>query len=184
MQTSYDTTWHASVAQLCGKKVVGNSSSTLLGPVIQARIPTVCSEAQPGRSNSRFVFLNLCFLCKHFSCYLCILYVSPSEGFSAGSGIQNPPANVGDTGSRRSSGERNGNPLQYSCLGNPMDRGAWQAIAHEVIKELDMTVTQTTNNNILHQKVGTLQQGTMSSVLHSPAIGPRNSFIHTDHSNM
>ena len=35
-------------------------------------------------------------------------------------------------GLRRSSGEGNGNPLQYSCLGNPMDRRAWQAIVHEV----------------------------------------------------
>ena len=35
-------------------------------------------------------------------------------------------------GPGRSTGERNGNPLQYSCLGNDMDRGAWQAAAHEV----------------------------------------------------
>ena len=32
------------------------------------------------------------------------------------------------------SGERNGNPLQYSCLGNPMDRRAWQATVHGVVK--------------------------------------------------
>jgi len=32
-----------------------------------------------------------------------------------------------------------GNPLQYSCLGNPMDRGAWEATVHEVAKELDTT---------------------------------------------
>ena len=37
-------------------------------------------------------------------------------------------------GSGRSLGEGNGNPLQYSCLGNPMDRGAWQATAHRVAK--------------------------------------------------
>ena len=42
-------------------------------------------------------------------------------------------------GSGRSPGEGNGNPLQYSCLGNPMDRGAQQATIHEVTKELDMT---------------------------------------------
>ena len=45
--------------------------------------------------------------------------------------VKNPPASVGDMGSIpgtvKSPGERNGNPLQYSCLGNPMDRGAWQA---------------------------------------------------------
>ena len=38
----------------------------------------------------------------------------------------------------RSSGEGNGNPLWYSCLGNPMDRGAWQAIVHGVKEESDM----------------------------------------------
>ena len=48
------------------------------------------------------------------------------------------PANAGDTGSipglGRSSGEGKGNPLQYSCLENPMDRGTWQAIDHGVAK--------------------------------------------------
>ena len=56
--------------------------------------------------------------------------------------VKNPPANVGDPdsilGSGRSPGEGNGNPLQYSCLENSMDRGAWQAIVHGVMKELDM----------------------------------------------
>ena len=40
-------------------------------------------------------------------------------------------------GSGRSPGEGNGNPLQYSCLRNPMDRGAWWATVHKVTKELD-----------------------------------------------
>ena len=60
--------------------------------------------------------------------------------------VKNLPANVGDardTGSipgwGRSPGGGNGHPLQYSCLGNPMDRGAWQAIVHGVAKELDTT---------------------------------------------
>ena len=39
----------------------------------------------------------------------------------------------------RSPGEGNGNPLQYSCLENSMDRGAWRAIVHGVAKESDMT---------------------------------------------
>ena len=47
-------------------------------------------------------------------------------GFLGGSVVKNPPANAGDAGSvpgsGRSPGEGNGNPLQYSCLGNPMDR--------------------------------------------------------------
>ena len=42
-------------------------------------------------------------------------------------------------GSGRSPGGGNGNPLQYSCLENSMDRGAWRAIVHEGHKELDMT---------------------------------------------
>ena len=45
--------------------------------------------------------------------------------------VKNLSANAGDAGSipglGRSPGERNGNPVQYSCLGNPMDRGAWQS---------------------------------------------------------
>ena len=52
--------------------------------------------------------------------------------------IKNPPANAGGVGSvpglERSPGEGNGNPLQYSCLENPMDRGAWRAIIHGVTK--------------------------------------------------
>ena len=48
------------------------------------------------------------------------------------------PANVGDAslipGSERSPGGGNGNPLQYSCLENPMDRGAWQATVQRVTK--------------------------------------------------
>ena len=52
--------------------------------------------------------------------------------------IKNLPANIGDTslipGSERSPGERNGNPLQYSCLGSPTDRGAWHAAVHGVAK--------------------------------------------------
>ena len=55
--------------------------------------------------------------------------------------VKNPPANAGDTkdmglipGLERSPGEGNGNPVQGSCLENPMDRGAWQAAIHRVPK--------------------------------------------------
>ena len=49
---------------------------------------------------------------------------------------------IGSTpGSGRSLGVGNGNPLQYSCLGNPMDRGAWQAIVHGVAKSLTLLST-------------------------------------------
>ena len=63
------------------------------------------------------------------------------SGFPGGAVVKNPLANAGDTGdmgsvpgSGRSSGGGNGNPLQYSCPGNPMDRGAWQAKVHWVAK--------------------------------------------------
>ena len=52
--------------------------------------------------------------------------------------MQNPPANAGDGGFDpwvgKTPGEGNGNPLQYSCLENPMDRGAWWAIVHSAPK--------------------------------------------------
>ena len=64
--------------------------------------------------------------------------VTKDIGFSDGSVVKNMPANVGDMDlipeSGRSPGEENGNPLQYSCLGNPMKRGAWQATVHRVAK--------------------------------------------------
>ena len=52
--------------------------------------------------------------------------------------VKNPLANAGDMGSipasERSFGEGNDNPFQYSCPGNPMDRGAWWATVHGVAK--------------------------------------------------
>ena len=57
--------------------------------------------------------------------------------------VKNLPVNAGDAdsipGSGRSPGRGNGNPLQYSCLGDPMDGGAWWATVHGVAEELDMT---------------------------------------------
>ena len=57
--------------------------------------------------------------------------------------VKNPPANAGDVDSILGSGifpgEANGNPFLYSCLGNPMDRGAWQATVHGITKESDTT---------------------------------------------
>ena len=59
-------------------------------------------------------------------------------GFPGGSAAKNPPAYTGDMGSvpglGRSPGDGNGNPLQYSCLENSMDRGAWQATVHGVTR--------------------------------------------------
>ena len=57
--------------------------------------------------------------------------------------VKNLTANARDTGLvpqlGRSSGGGHGNPLQYSCLRNPIDRGAWQATVHGATKESDVT---------------------------------------------
>ena len=62
-------------------------------------------------------------------------------GFPGGTVVKNPPANSGDirdkgsiSGSGRSPRGGHGNPLQYSCLENPMDRGVWRATVHKVAK--------------------------------------------------
>ena len=71
-------------------------------------------------------------------------------GLLGGPVVKNPPANAGDMdlipGSGRSSGEGNGNPLWYSCLGNPMNRGVWWGTVYGVTKESD-TAIQLSNNN-------------------------------------
>jgi hypothetical protein len=77
--------------------------------------------------------------------------VCSSGDFPGGTSGKNPPANIGDTvdagwipGSGRFPGVENGNPLQYSCLENFMDRGTWWAMVHRVanrqirLKQLSM----------------------------------------------
>ena len=69
--------------------------------------------------------------------YECLLgmprcLIGKESAFNAGDEVLIP-------GLGRSPGEGNGNPLLYSCLGNPMDRGAWRATVHGVTKELDTT---------------------------------------------
>ena len=65
------------------------------------------------------------------------------KGFPGGSVVKNLPANAEDVGSvpglGRPLGKGNGNLLQYSCLGNPMDRKVWQTTVHWVTKELGTT---------------------------------------------
>jgi len=71
-------------------------------------------------------------------------WMPPQEalrGFPAGDSGKNPAASVGNIrdsdstpGLGRSPGEGHGNPLQYSCLENPMDRGAWWATVHGITK--------------------------------------------------
>ena len=76
----------------------------------------------------------LCFCCK-------VQSPGGDFGFPGSTVVKNPPANAGVTGdpgsipgSGRSPEVGNGNLLQYTCLENPMDRGAWQATAHGIAK--------------------------------------------------
>ena len=71
-------------------------------------------------------------------------YLSTGKGFPGGA--KNPPVNAGGVrdmglipGLRRSPGGGHGNSLQYTCLENPMDRGAWWTTVHRVCQESDMT---------------------------------------------
>ena len=66
--------------------------------------------------------------------------------------VKSQPANVGDAGDEgfdpwvgKIPWRRNDNPLQYSCLANILDRGAWQATVYRVAKELDTTEQQSTH---------------------------------------
>ena len=77
-------------------------------------------------------------------------------GFPGGLEVKAPVCNAGDLGSipgsGRFPGEGNGNPLQYSCLENPMDRGTWWATVHGVAKSWtrlsDFTFTFTDGDEI------------------------------------
>ena len=72
--------------------------------------------------------------------------------------VNNPPASAGDLrdvglipGSERSPGEGNGNPLQYSCLENPMDRGAWWATVHWIEKSQTQLKWPSTHTHTLNE---------------------------------
>ena len=78
-----------------------------------------------------------------------ILHQLSYQGSPGDTVVKSLPANAGNAGLTpglgRTPGEGNGNPLQYSCLGNPRDRGGWRATIHGVAKESD--TTQRLNNN-------------------------------------
>ena len=87
-------------------------------------------------SDLLFLFLNY-FLLRNWK-IICFF-----SGFPGGSVVKNPAASAKDVGSISGLGifprGGNGNPLQYSCLESPIDRGAWWAAVHGVAKELNMT---------------------------------------------
>ena len=91
-------------------------------------------------------------------------------GFPDGAIIKSLPANAGDTGLipglERSPGEGNGSPFQYSCLENPMDRGAWWDTVHGVA-ESDVTEWLSAN---IHTENTTLR-------FHSPVDGCTFGFL-------
>ena len=96
-----------------------------------------CWLTHPFHLFNRVVYLyTSVFFLTHFSFSGILIH---PKGFQDGSVVKNLLANTGDPrdadlicGSRRSPGEGNGNPLQFSCLRNLMDRGAWWAIVHGV----------------------------------------------------
>ena len=94
-------------------------------------IDSNCTYAMPPHHLLAIPLLGI----KQTEIYFCI---SQWEGFPGGSEVKASASNTGDLGSipgsGRSPGEGNGNPLQYSCLENPMDGGAWWATVHGVAK--------------------------------------------------
>ena len=64
-----------------------------------------------------------------YICYICVGFPSGSDGIASACNVEDPGS---IPGSGRPPGERNGNPLQYSCLENSMDRGAWGATVHGI----------------------------------------------------
>ena len=98
--------------------------------------------------------------------------VNLQQGFPGGSAVKRPPVNVGDTdqtpGSGRSPGERNGKPLQYSCLENSTDRRAWWATVHGVAK----SQTQLSNQDFNAQGALSSIIGSINLVNPQQSLGP------------
>ena len=87
---------------------------------------------------------------------------SSNLAFPGGAVIKNLPVNAGDPGDRslipgleRSAGGGMATPLQYSCLGNPMDRGTWQATVHLVAK---LDTTEATEHSTQHHLIRGINQ--------------------------
>ena len=111
----------------------GQNTGDLPNPGIKPRSPTMQVDSSPAEPQGKPLFLKIN---SHIFFNLCrVLQAFPSF---TGSAVKNPPANAGDAGLipglGRSPGGGNGNSLQCSCLGKPMDRGAWQATVHGILK--------------------------------------------------
>ena len=113
-------------------------SSYLPDPVIEPRSPALQAESlptePPGRPIVVSMYVGYIYDQKMFGGYSVLVWASQVALV-----VNNLPANAGDIrdvgsipGLGRSPGKGHGNPLQYSCLENPMDRGAWWAIVHRV----------------------------------------------------
>ena len=117
--------------------------------VLYKRLSSSSSIHHYSITQSIFTFLKFCVVPTHPSTHPPLettgllsvqfsLFQKDQKCFPSGSDGKASVCNAGDTGSipgsGRYPGEGNGNPLQYSCLENPMDRGAWWATAHGVAK--------------------------------------------------
>ena len=97
--------------------------------------------------------------------------------YKGGAVVQNPPANAEDArdggsipGSGRSPGGGHGNPLQYSCLENPMDRGVWQATVHRVAESrTQLSTLFSISKTISKQEAHAVEDTACTPVIWAPA---------------
>ena len=108
---------------------------TRAGTVTPALESKILTTGPPGKS-PQYVFFCIKLLSLSLVCLRFIHVVTSILGFPGGSDGKESACNIGDLGLipglGRSPGEGNGNPLQYSCLENSVDRGAWHAAVHGV----------------------------------------------------
>ena len=127
-------------ASRCSQKQVSKPQQ-LAGGGKEAAQSRECRKVTKGEGLTHLP-LELVFV-RAFTCFL----LKDGGGFPGGSEVKNQPASAGDRGltpgSGRSAGEGNGSPLQYACLENSMDRGAWWATVHVVTKSQSNRSTAT-----------------------------------------
>ena len=129
----------------CPSRTPGASHAHWVGDAIQPSHPL--SSPSPSFNHSQHQGLFKWVICL----YVCIIH-----GFSGGSVVKNLPVNAGDTSSvpdpGTSWGEGNGNLLQYSCLGNPMDRETWAVLVYVVIKS-GTSLSDSLTSYIIHSRI-------------------------------